>query len=216
MPFTTVQELINRCKRQLMEDIDSDGVRWSNAEAVEWLNEFYQLACSRIPEQFTQSVVFICSAGTMQIIPADMLILVRVTRNLDGKKRAVRSVLMATLDQANPDWHSADAIDQAEVFCLDPALPRSFWIYPPVATGTRVELVGAFAPDPHTEDDYSEGVEVIRCPDVMVPAAVDYILSRCFGKDSEIAASAAREAAYLQTSLAKLAIVVESFRGGRK
>jgi hypothetical protein len=216
MPYTTVQELINRCKRQLMEDLNYDGVRWLNAEAVEWLNEFYQLACARIPEQFSQSVAFVCSAGTMQIIPSDMVILVRVTRNLDGKKRAVRPALMPALDQAKPDWHSADEADQTEVFCLDPTLPRAFWVYPPAVSGLRLEIVGAYAPDPHVESDYTDGIEVIRCPDVMVPAAVDYVLSRCFGKDSEVAASAARESAYLQTSLAKLAMVVESFRGGRK
>lgn len=205
MATTTVYDLINRCKTQLMET-GTEGRRWANAEALVWLNEFYQFACMHLPERFSEVRSFACVAGTRQSLPPDMTQLLDVTRNLGASKRVITRFVRNELDNTRPEWHSEAAGSVIEGWCLDDMFPTTFYVSPPASSGTQIEIAGSVVPTAHDMDDYTGQDAVIKCPDYMVPAAVDYILSRCYSKDAAYTGNAQREANHLNRCLALLGI----------
>lgn len=192
MATTTVYELLNRCRTQLMETT-TEGTRWTNDELLVWLGEFYQLACLHMPGDFSEVREITCEAGTKQTLPSDMTRLLDVTRNADGSMRAVRRTMRNIMDATRPNWHSETLSTTQEVWCMDDQFPRTFYVSPPATEESKLEIVGAIVPTAHVISDYTGAVTTIKCSDQLAPAAVDYILSRCYGKDADFSGNAARQ-----------------------
>lgn len=204
---TTVYTLLERVKLQLMEETGgTDGIRWRNAELVDWLTEFYLLACLHLPGKFSERFEFVCVAGTRQTIPDTVSLLLEITRNLDGDMMALSKVERSHLDSTRRRWHAERSTLEQELWCFDDQMPREFFVYPPAKAGSKLELYGSVLPGAHVVEDYTGATELVRCPEELLPAALDYILSRCYSKDSEDQINTSREQNHLNKCLSMLGL----------
>lgn len=184
MAVTKVKTVIDRC-RTVLKEVSADGTRWTNTELVDWLNEFYLAAAGIAPGKFSEVRAFECQAGTQQELPTDMEQLLEVVRNLDGRMGGIQSATKAMMDTTRRAWHGDPHSNDQELFVLDERFPSKFYVWPPAAKGSRIEIAGVVLPKPHTIGDYDCGEITIHCSDRLAPAMHDYILFRAYSKDSE-------------------------------
>lgn len=205
MATTTLKMVIDRCKTTLQE-ITSDGTRWSNNELVDWAGEFYQFAASISPGEFSEIRQLSCVVGTMQQAPADMVQIIDVTRNLDGSKMPIVATTKNVLDSTRRGWHSEVPSNSQEVFVLDERYPRQFFVWPPAQAGSLIEIAGVVVPEKHSTTDYTVGTAKVKCSDRLVPPMVDYILFRAYSKDADFAGNANRANSHYTTCINALQI----------
>lgn len=193
MAVTTVENLIQRVKITLQE-VTADGTRWTNDELVSWLNEAYQAIIGLRPDAASVNESLALVAGTKQQIPAVGLRLLDVVRNLSGSQQAILVCDRRQLDATRRGWHSEDQSSAIEHFVFDEMAPRHFYVYPPAAAGTSVEIIYSQVPAPHDADYDISLSDVIKLDDSYAPALVDYILYRAYSKDADFAGNANRAA----------------------
>jgi hypothetical protein len=135
----------------------------------------------------------------------DGLQLVDVIRLMgaDGKTpgRAMRLVTRETLDAALPDWHKKSG--EPRNFVFSPSTPTDFWVYPqPPSAGAAVWAEISYIANPDeipntgTEDSPAYGQDsreetVISIGPRWSDDLVNYIVARCYLRDSEDASNAA-------------------------
>ncbi|MDP4546487.1 DUF6682 family protein [Marinobacter sp. MDS2] len=201
----TVAVLMDRAKR-ILQEIGAEGIRWTNAELGDWLNEFYVAAVAMKPSVSTVNEELQLVAGTKQSIPAGGERLLDVIRNTVGAMPPVFVATRRELDTVRRTWHSDEATTAIERFVFDELDPRHFYVYPPAAAGAAIEILYAKVPDAHdTAQDYSVfGQESFRLSDAYVPAAVDYLLYRAFSKDAQTGTNLNRAQLHLNQYLSQL------------
>lgn len=182
----TVAEIVNNAKR-ILQEVTSEGTRWTNDELAGWLNEFYQAAVGLKPDVSTVNEEVTLATGTKQSIPAAGLRLLDVIRNTTGKMTGISVTTRKSLDTVRRAWHSDPASTRIEHYVFDDLDPTTFYVYPPADTGTDVEILYSTVPEPH---DLSTGFSVysledFKLNDAHAPAATDYLLYRAFAKDAE-------------------------------
>lgn len=203
MATTTLKQVIDRCKITLQE-ITTDGTRWSNQELVDWAGEFYQLASSVNPAEFADIQEFSCVAGTKQDAAQDVVQIIEITRNTDGTKMPIVATTKNVLDSTRRGWHGElESINQ-EVFILDERYPRIFYVWPPATANSKIEIVAITVPEKHQLADYTGGVATVKCTDRLVPPMVDYILFRAYSKDADFAGNQQRSDTHYRTALQSL------------
>jgi len=120
--------------------------------------------------------------------------------NATGKK-AIRLVDEDILNSIEPEWHdptvTGDAAHGSVIkhYVFDPDDPRRFYVYPGVKSGSNayVELITARNPT-----DLSATSSTIYIDDIYGNALVDYVLYRCYLKDSEFAGNPQRARQHYQ------------------
>ena len=108
------------------------------------------------------------------------------------------------LNSIEPDWHdptvTGDAAHGSVIkhYVFDPDDPRKFYVYPGVKDGENayVELITSRSPT-----DLSATSSTIYIDDIYGNALVDYVLFRCYMKDSEFAGNAQRASQHYQLFL---------------
>lgn len=190
---TTVKNIIDQRVKVVLQELAPDGIRWTNAELLCWLNESYQVIVGLRPDSAAVNESIELKAGTKQIIPDKGMRLLDVVRNLSESGMAILVCDRRQLDMTVRNWHGEKESDEIEHFVFDEMDPRHFYVYPPAAEGTRVEIIYSAVPPPHGDYETSKG-DVIRLDDSYAPAIVDYILYRAFAKDADFAGNANRSA----------------------
>lgn len=178
----TVQSVLTRAANQLN---DAGNNRWTTAELLDYVNEGQRAAAVLKPDMMGVTIDLVLAKGTRQSIPEAGFQLLEVQCNIDAngdESTAVRICTRAVLDSLNPDWRNqqnADATVQNYVY--EGREPRTFYVYPPQPASEQgtVRVVYARTPDMVTADGN------IALPDVLDQALVDYVLFRCFSKDTE-------------------------------
>jgi len=198
MATVKVREAVGRIERIAQDD----GVHWPRVEYQTWINEFYAAAVTLRPDLNTKIETLDCEAGANQSLATafpNAIRLLDVRRNVaaTSKKRAIRREQRDQLNRYRPTWLAESESVDVEFFAFDDILPLAFSVFPPATSAAQVEVVFAEIPaahalseselDPEGEDD-----TVINVPDVYIPAMVDYVLYRAYGKDTDVAESAAR------------------------
>lgn len=179
-----VSGVLTRIKRVLQ---DASGVRWSDPELLDWLNDGQREVVMLAPQAGSVTVTVNLQAGARQEIPANGMQFLRLTRNIGG--RSIRETQRALLDSQVPNWYDAEAEDVVH-YITDPLEPRVFYVYP---QGEKpVELVYVKTPDEST----STGA--LSIPVIYANALVDYVLYRAYSKDAEETAN--RELAMMHYS----------------
>lgn len=179
-----VREIINSAKRTLQEQ-GAEGVRWTNQELVEYLNDAYRFLVEVEPEAFADNSEFECAAGTRQEIPANASRLIAVKRNIDGRMMPVTATDSETLGRVRPYWHSENPTNEQELFVYDERDPKRFYVYPPAVEGSLIEIVCAMEPEKHLVTHYEDNETQLRTTDRHYPALLNYILFRAFDKDGD-------------------------------
>ena len=204
----TVAELIIRV-RHLLQD---DGVRWTDAELVQWLNDGQRVIVINKPQANAVTSAFSCAAGVLQELPAGGLQLLDVTHNSSGTQRSIRLVPRASLDAESPTWRAATRGTEVRAYCYDDRTPRVFHVWPPVQATTSIEIVYSASPAEVTIESTALSLD-----DVYIPALIDYVAYRAYSKDAEYAQSGARVALHRDAFATALGLrrLVENTEGPR-
>lgn len=195
------QSIIRRAVETLQ---DTTSIRWPVQELVRYLNDAQREVVLYRPDSMVTNTTLTCTAGSRQSLPANGAKLIEVVRNAaaTGTKRAVRMVNREILDAQTPGWHSITGAVDALHFVYDPRDPKTFYVYPPALATTQLDIVYAAYPTDVTEPAdgalYTAVTGSISLPDIYGNALLDYVLARCFMKDSEYAGNAQRAQAHYQ------------------
>lgn len=207
---TPASEIIARAREDLN---DADGVRWPGLTMLKHLNEAQALIVILKPSANAVTALAPLAAGTRQALPAGAVVMVRPTRNVkaDGTfERVPRLVTPEVLDGLLPGWHAATPAKTVRYVAYDPAAdPKQFWVYPPQPADTDQKLEMIHSALPEAIPNVNANVSLA---DEYVPALVDYLVHRCFAKDSEVPESLGRSQAALQGFATKLGVAMPAVR----
>lgn len=206
--MATIQSIIDR-----VTDVtrDPDHVRWTIPELSRWINDAQDQIASLHPRSASQYTTLTLTAGARQdlrtIDPTKRWIrLFELTCNFSGGTptgRSIRQVSRPALDFSTRNWRGkAPTALEVKEFAMDEREPYTFDVNPPVQAGVKVLALAAIKPaavaqvdgngvlaDPNQEFGLADGYDI---------PAVDYVLFRCFNKDANDPAYAARAAQHLQ------------------
>jgi len=195
MPISA-QSIIRRVVETLQ---DTTSIRWPVAELVRYLNDGQREVVLYRPDSMVTNSTVTCVAGSKQTLPANGAKLIEVIRN-SGTKRAVRLTNREILDAQMPGWHALAGQDEVLHYMYDPRDPRVFYVYPPATTSAQLDIVYAAYPtdvvEPADGATYTAVTGNISLPDIYGNVLQDYILARCYMKDSEYAGNAQRAQAH--------------------
>jgi hypothetical protein len=191
------QSIIRRVVETLQ---DNTSVRWPISELVRYLNDGQREVVLYRPDAMVTNATVSCVAGSKQSLPSNGAKLIEVVRNAGGSKRAVRLVNREILDAQTPGWHNLTGAAEVLHFIYDPRDPRVFYVYPPATSSASLDIVYAAYPtdiaEPADGALYTAVTGNIGLPDIYGNVLQDYILARCFMKDSEYAGNAQRAQAH--------------------
>lgn len=121
------------------DPVTGDGyVRWPQAQLLRFLNMAQLQVVKLAPEASSAFVAMQLAAGARQTIPATALRLLTVTRNMGSTGfipgRHVSLTDRATLDGQLATWGvSGEAVTEIESYVYDDRVPKTFYVYPPLA-----------------------------------------------------------------------------------
>lgn len=179
---------------------DQTNVRWAQAELLRYLNDGRRELAIHRPDLYSYTTTLTLSAGTKQSIPSDGNRFLDGVRNIganDSPGRAVRIVEREILDSQNPDWHTESQATAVKHFMFDERSPKTFYVYPPVASGTKLEIVYSKSPVDITSGDLSS-TSALATEDIYSGVLLDYVLYRAFSKDAEYAGNLQRAGVHYQ------------------
>lgn len=213
--MATVQSIIDRVT---LITKDSDHVRWTVGELVQWVNDAQDQIASLHPRAATHYVTLTLAEGSRQDLRTlhpdtrwlrlfELVVNMKLVPDTEDEYAAtgptIRAIPRRSLDTAFRAWRGASPVaTEVKEFAIDERDPYTFDVVPPVAAGTRVLAMAATKPDPVTKDDD------FGLPDGYEIPAVDYVLYRCFSKDANDPTYMSRAQAHLQTF--QLAMGVEN------
>jgi hypothetical protein len=147
-----------------------------------WMNDAQRAIAALRPDAFPITETIVLKEGTKQEIPPSGLRMGSVVRNItmaDAPGPTVRKTYIQVMD-LDPDWHSAQAANTIQHWMDDPADPRSYYVYPPAAAGTKVEITYPAIPPTILLSEIS--TENISLPDEFIDAMVEWILFRAYSE----------------------------------
>lgn len=212
----TAQSIVHRVVDILQ---DTTSVRWPVSELVRYLNDGQREVVLYRPDATIKSATVACVAGAKQSLPTDGAKLIDVIRNSAsaGTNKAVRMVAREVLDAQIPNWYGLTGELDVVHFTYDPRDPKTFFVYPPALTTTRVDITySAFPSDvsePAAGSTYDDVSGNLDLPDIYGNVVTDYILYRAYSKDSEYAGNAQRAQAHYGAFANALNIEVQGTTG---
>ena len=212
----TAQSIVHRVVDILQ---DTTSVRWPVSELVRYLNDGQREVVLYRPDATIKSATVTCVAGAKQSLPSDGAKLIDVIRNSasGGTSKAVRLVAREVLDAQIPNWYGLSGELDVVHFTYDARDPKTFFVYPPALTTTRVEITYSAFPSDVTEpadgSTYDDVAGNMDLPDIYGNVVTDYILYRAYSKDSEYAGNAQRAQAHYGAFANALNIEVQGTTG---
>ena len=207
------QSIIRRVVETLQ---DPTSIRWPVPELVRYLNDGQREIKLHRPDTVRQTGDIPLVAGSRQTLPAAADKLIEVWHNKTSR-RAVQMVDRRILDDQSPGWHALPGTTEILHYTYDPRVPTEFFVYPPAATGAV--LVGAYSINPADVTEPADGslytavAGNVAIIDSLANALQQYILARCFMKDSEYAGNSARAQAHYQMFADAMGIEVKGTIG---
>ncbi len=216
----TVNQVLSRVSQVLQ---DTDNIRWPvsasgniPAELVDWLNDGCREVVMYKPDANSIDENLALVAGTKQMLPADAIRLLDVPRNMGSggttPGRSIRFIKRKVLDDQNPNWHTMTASASIIHYTVNENSPKdlaanrlTFYVYPPAAVPTYVEIVYLKTPALAVA-----GNAALPINEIYANAVINYILFRALSKDAEYTANPAQAAAYYQLFANEMGIAVNN------
>lgn len=151
---------------------------WGEDEKLNYLNEALRATAAVHNDFYVVALPFALAVGEEQSIPGDGVGLIDVPRNTGG--RVVTQVDKGLLDESNRFWPAATKQSVVEHFTFDARNPRRFVVFPPNNGTGIVDLIYAATPP---QVNYTQ--ETIDVQASYEPALIQYVLSRCWAKNSK-------------------------------
>ena len=192
MPTILARNVISDVARLL---VDTDNTRWSHEELLSYLNAAQLAIANRRPDASVINTTLSCVANAKQTLPAAGLRLIKVIGNTDGT--AITRVDQALMDEQRPHWRDdSSPANAVEHYLYDDRDPKHFYVFPVVVADHSIDLVYSVAPAVVEASDVERGTEVISIDDVYLSPLMDYMLYRCYQKDSDSPNTAAKAASH--------------------
>lgn len=174
-----VGDLLRRFQNLMM---DAKMIRWSQTEAVDWINDAAGEIVLRRPAARAVTEIVDLVAGTYQTCSQDSAQLLDVTRNVtvDGRPgKSIRICDRQQIDDAEPDWHTKRS-GPTRHYMIDERSPTSFYVYPPAAQGAKVEMLVSKVPP-----KVALVTDALDMRPEFINAIINWMLYRAHTKDSE-------------------------------
>jgi hypothetical protein len=154
---------------------------WPAPELLSYLNEAMNATAAARPADFyVLELSTGLVAGVIQNLPDGGILLIDVPRNTGG--RIITQVDKSLLDEADRFWPAATPQAQVESFTFDPRNPRRFVCFPPNNGMGMVDLVFGSVPPAL---NYENGTEEMPCPDSYQTPLTNFVLAKCYAKNSK-------------------------------
>lgn len=183
---------------QISETVqDESNVVWTEAQALEWLNDAQLVIASVRPDASISNNVVTLVPGTKQTITG--LRLMSVVRNMgtDGLTpgKATRLVERGIKDDFEPDWHTETAAVSVKEYIFDERTPKIYYVSPPVhaTTVVQIEIIEAVSPA-----SIATAATVISLDDIYSPAMIEWAVYRCLAREAEETPNIQRAAMHFQ------------------
>lgn len=177
--------------RGIMQDTDSTGYRYSDADLLQYANDALDVLVKLTPHLFyTDGDVACIKDSAMQAVSYDDAARLVEVRRIKGGN-AVLPCDRATLDAYSPGWQSA-ASGAAVNWMPVADDPMRFLISPPAPAGQILEVLYVRVPP-----EYTSGQDT-GLPTTMSDPIADYVAARAEQRDAEHVLS--ERAAQLMTS----------------
>lgn len=198
MPTITAQQIADRAWTKVNEATGGDAVRWTAAEALNWVNDAQREVVNQLPKANPVRAVVAAVAGTRQDLATLALFtgiqVLDVVRNFAANGttpgRAITRRERAWLDDHLPDWH-AESASRAIHWTFDERDPKAFYLYPAIIGGGKVELIYAAAPA-----SLASLAQTIALDDIYANAIQYFVLFSFYSKDSTYTNTAQMAASY--------------------
>lgn len=197
--FTRAQDIL----------LDAGAVRWPLPELARWLNDGLRDLSFLKPNATSETVTLSLIEGTLQRIPDAYSLMIRANCNMNGTERgsAVTIVTREILDAQKPNWHNPARTpyrrDVRHVIA-DFADPTVFYVYPGNDGTGEIEAVMSRIPDPVSAlpdtdpNEMAAWVQQIQgIQRIYQNCLTDYVLSKAFTKDQQLAGAAERANAHM-------------------
>jgi hypothetical protein len=185
-----VQTIDTRARLML---VDSASIRWTGAELLEWVNEgalelskVHHDACTK-----TENVQLV--AGAKQTNPTGCIDIIDVRQNVGGA--AITPFNRAVMDNYSPNWMTTPTAAYVNQWCDDDH-PDTFYVYP-AQNVTPASVVITYYAVPTAVTSLSDNLNI---RDIYATNMVNYVVSKCFSKETE-QQDLAKAAAYMQQAL---------------
>lgn len=179
---TVLASAVIRRASELAED--EDNTTWRSEQALDWLNEAQQAICLAKTDACSIVRSILLQPGTKQRVAGRKLM--KVIRNMgaDGNTpgRSINRIDMSVLDQFDPNWHTATSKDTPREWMVDERDDTLFYLSPPIYGLGPVYIEVLEAIHPPGIGDIDDPVDV---GDEWIPACVEWLCYRFFGRDSE-------------------------------
>lgn len=202
-----VSDIISRV-RTILNDADSNGYRWTDAEIIDYVNDAQRLVAVYRPDSCSATAVSTLAAGSKQSIPTSGFRLLDVVRNVaaDGTTpgRAITITARDTLDRFDPSWHTGAKSSTVKHFTYDERNPLQYFVFPPAKADTKVEVLYSKYPTAVTQSTND-----LTVSDSYFEALINFVLFRCYAKEADFAANAQLAASYLSLFASVLGVKLQ-------
>lgn len=186
---------------------DSSGVRWTDAELLNYINDAQREIVNFKPESKATHSNIQLSTGTEQSLPSGGLRLIKISRNVASTAsdaaggKSITIVEEDLLNSMEPDWHDPTVTGSSahgsiiKNYIFDPDDPKKFYVYPGVKSGSNAYIQVVYSALP---TDLSSVSDTIDIDDIYGNAIVDFVLYKAYLKDAEFAANQQRAGTHYQ------------------
>lgn len=185
---------------------DPDKVRWTDLELIRWASDGEVFITNYRPDAAAITQIVTLVNGTRQTLPTGASHLLDVICAVTGTTNTPAGVLQYIdrfiLDSQDPLWHTRPKKMVVKNVVYDDRIPTEFYVYPPAAAGAKVQLSFANKPVP-----LNALTDVLTVDDMYREMVTNYVLFRCYCKDTE--ARADRATLYLHALSQALGIKLQ-------
>ncbi|MCP5230901.1 MAG: hypothetical protein H6948_02205 [Zoogloeaceae bacterium] len=164
---------------------DTSYVAYLEASLIEWVNDAQRAVVLVRPDaKASVENILLTASSALQSLPSGALRLGGLLSNMgaDGAtpgRGITGPVKREEMDAANPTWRT-DTGAYVRQYVYDEDSPLSFWIYPTLTADLYVEAKVYRVPT-----DIAAGDDTIDLDDIYGPAIIEWLLYRCYARDSE-------------------------------
>jgi hypothetical protein len=169
------QTIISRASKTLS---DPNAVAWSSAELLDYLNAGQRAVCHVNRDAYTKVDNVTLTAGVIQTLPADGLVIVRALYNV-GSGRAIRHVGFDALNTSLSTWASSTQATDVLEYAADSREWKTFFVNPPNnGNGVIKMMYGAIPPV------LTSQTQNIALPDTYDTALWAYVCAMAYAKNT--------------------------------
>ena len=186
---------------------DSSNGRWGADELLDWLIEGEEVIVTLKPDANATQESVVCTAGTLQSLPATATQLLDVTYNMGLTPGttygdAISIIDRGTMDACYPGWQTESASTTVKHVIYDPIkLPKKFWVYPQSPGTNYIQIITAKIPG-----GIASLATAINLGDEYATPLMDWVLFRAFQKDAEYNPSVERALLHMDSFRTQLGI----------